>query len=85
MKKNLNVYLESETIIAIKNFCVEKGISVSSYVQMLFDLDINSGFDGFNKSDSDGLVISYDNEILTMNEARLMLRNHPCFNLLYLE
>ena len=85
MKENLNTNIEQETILAVKDFCAERKMSVSAYVQMLLDHDINSGFNCINNSNNEGLVLSYDNEVLTANEARLMLKNHPCFKFLYLE
>lgn len=85
MKENLNIYIDKETILAVKDFCAERNMSVSAYVQMVVDSDINSGFDCINNSNDNGLVLSYDNEILTANEARLMLKNHPCFKFMYME
>ena len=86
MKGTLSLSLSTSTITAINDFCKERNISVSSYMQMLADIDINSGFNGINNGNNgEELVLSYDNEVLTANEARLLMRNNPCRKFLYIE
>ena len=84
MKDTLSLSLRQETILAVRDYCNERNITISAYVQILLDTDINSGFNGVNNSNSEELVLSYDNEVLTANEARLLLKNHPCRKMLYI-
>lgn len=86
MKEQLSLSVSDIIVKKAKEFCKERNITMSNYIQMLIQTDINSGFSGIDGGNSgEELVLSYDNEVLTANEARLLMRNNPCRKFLYIE